>query len=195
MGQFDLKIRNQVRPTLLTFDNIPLDGTTVTNKDYIDSTISGAVAAKSITLTGDVTGSGTSSFTATLSSTGVSPGTYAVVVVDSKGRITTGQNLSITGDITGTSNSGSLIATLSNTGVVAGTFTKVTVDAKGRITTGTNIDFSDVTSALGYTPLSLTGGTLTGPLILNASPTTDLQAVTKDYVDRKAFFALAVGIY
>jgi hypothetical protein len=45
MGQFDLKIRNQVRPTLLTFDNIPVSGTTVTNKDYIDSQISSSISA------------------------------------------------------------------------------------------------------------------------------------------------------
>lgn len=195
MGQFDLKIRNQVRPTLLTFDNIPLDGTTVTNKDYIDSTVTSAVAAKSITLTGDVTGSGTSSFAATLSTTGVSPGTYAAVTVDLKGRITSGQGLTLSGDVTGTSSSNSLTATLSNTGVNAGTYTKVTVDLKGRVTTATNLNSTDITTALGYTPLSLAGGTLTGPLTLSGAPTTDSQAVTKEYVDRKAFFALAVGIY
>lgn len=195
MGQFDLKIRNQVRPTLLTFDNIPLDGTTVTNKDYIDVTVSNAVAAKSITLSGDVTGSGTSSFAATLSSTGVVAGTYAVVTVDVKGRITTGQAISITGDITGTSSGSTLNATLSNTGVAAGVYTKVTVDSKGRVTSASTLASNDVTSALGFTPVSINGSTMTGPLILSGAPTTESQAVTKDYVDRKAFFALAVGIY
>lgn len=195
MGQFDLKIRNQVRPTLLTFDNIPLDGTTVTNKDYIDSTITGAVAAKSITLTGDVTGSGTSSFAATLSATGVSAGTYAVVTVDVKGRVTAAQGLTLSGEVTGTSVGNTLTTSLSNTGVVAGSYTKVTVDAKGRVTSATNLTSGDVTTALGFTPVSTAGSTMTGPLILSGAPTTDSQAVTKEYVDRKAFFALAVGIY
>ena len=45
-----------------------------------------------ITLTGDVTGSGTGSFSATLKNTGVSAGTYKVVTVDLKGRITSGTN-------------------------------------------------------------------------------------------------------
>jgi len=195
MGQFDLKIRNQVRPTLLTFDNIPLDGTTVTNKDYIDSTVTTAVAAKSITLTGDVTGSGTSSFAATLSSTGVSAGTYAAVTVDIKGRVTAAQGLILSGEVTGTSIGNTLTTSLSNTGVVAGSYTKVTVDIKGRVTSATNLGSSDVTTALGFTPVSTAGSTMTGPLILSGTPTTDSQAVTKDYVDRKAFFALAVGIY
>ena len=195
MGQFDLKIRNQVRPTLLTFDNIPLDGTTVTNKDYIDSTVTGAVAAKSITLTGDVTGSGTSTFAATLSTTGVSVGTYAVVTVDVKGRITAGQNLVLSGDITGTSSSNSLITSLSTTGVAAGTYSKVTVDTKGRVTSATNISSTDVTTALGFTPVNLAGSTMSGFLTLNQNPTADLHAATKEYVDRKALFALAVGIY
>jgi trimeric autotransporter adhesin len=195
MGQFDLKIRNQVRPTLLTFDNIPLDGTTVTNKDYIDSTVSSAVAAKSITLTGDVTGSGTSSFATTLSATGVSAGTYAAVTVDLKGRITAGQGLTLSGDVIGISSGNTLTASLSSTGVAAGTYTKVTVDIKGRVTSATSLGSSDVTTALGFTPVSTAGSTMTGPLILSGSPTNESQAVTKDYVDRKAFFALAVGIY
>ncbi len=192
MGQFDLKIRNQVRPTLLTFDNIPVDGTTVTNKDYIDL----QVASKTITLTGDISGSGNNSFATTLSATGVTPGTYAVVTVDSKGRITTGQDLTLTGDISGVSIGNTLSTTLSNTGVVAGTYTKVTVDVKGRVTNASNLTSLDITSTLGYTPVNAAlGVTFGGTVTLNASPTQDLDAATKEYVDRKAFFALAVGIY
>ena len=43
---------------------------------------------------------------------------------------------------------------LSSTGVAAGTYTKVTVDAKGRVTSGAQLSVSDVTTALGYTPVS-----------------------------------------
>lgn len=49
--------------------------------------------------------------------------------------------------------SGSALA-LSATGVSAGTYTKVTVDVKGRVTSGAQLASSDVTTALGYTPVS-----------------------------------------
>jgi hypothetical protein len=53
----------------------------------------GAMATSSgITLTGDVTGSGTGSFAATLSNSGVTAGTYRSVTVDAKGRVTAGTN-------------------------------------------------------------------------------------------------------
>ena len=47
---------------------------------------------QTITLTGDVTGSGTGSFATTLSNTGVVANTYKSVTVDSKGRVTAGTN-------------------------------------------------------------------------------------------------------
>jgi hypothetical protein len=42
---------------------------------------------------------------------------------------------------------------------------------------------SDITTALGYTPVNQSGDTMTGYLILNADPTNALGAVTKQYVD------------
>src|SRR5215831_21233399 len=41
-------------------------------------------------------------------------------------------------------------------------------------------------NSLWVTCLNLTGGTLTGPLVLAADPTTSLQAATKNYVDTHA---------
>lgn len=52
------------------------------------------------------------------------------------------------------------ILTLASTGVTAGTFTKFTVDVKGRITNATAIASSDITTALGYTPVSTSTGYL-----------------------------------
>ena len=46
---------------------------------------------QTITLTGDVTGSGTTSIATTLSNTGVTAGTYTKVTVDAKGRVTSAQ--------------------------------------------------------------------------------------------------------
>jgi hypothetical protein len=47
---------------------------------------------QSITLSGDATGSGTTTITVTLANSGVTAGTYRSVTVDAKGRVTTGTN-------------------------------------------------------------------------------------------------------
>lgn len=44
-----------------------------------------------ITLSGDITGSGTTTITATLENSGVTAGSYGIVTVDAKGRVTTGK--------------------------------------------------------------------------------------------------------
>lgn len=53
---------------------------------------------QTITVTGDVTGSGTTALTLTLANSGVTAGTYQSVTVDAKGRVTNGAALSA-GDI------------------------------------------------------------------------------------------------
>jgi phage-related tail fiber protein len=50
----------------------------------------------SITLSGDVTGTGTTSITTTLANSGVTAGTYTKVTVDAKGRVTVGATLAAT---------------------------------------------------------------------------------------------------
>ncbi len=119
---------------------------TVDSKGRVTAAASGSL--QTITLTGDVTGSGTGTFAATLSNTGVSAGTFNNVAVDVKGRVTFGSNVSyltanqtitISGDATGSGTTG-IALTLANTGVAAGTynFATLTVDAKGRITTASS---------------------------------------------------------
>ncbi|MGZ3770725.1 MAG: beta strand repeat-containing protein, partial [Bdellovibrio sp.] len=56
------------------------------------------------------------------------------------------------------------VLSLSTTGVSAGTYSKVTVDTSGRVTAGANIASSDVTTALGYTPLNKAGDSMSGTL-------------------------------
>jgi len=49
--------------------------------------------------------------------------------------------------------------------------------------TSASLTPTDVTTALGYTPVNKAGDTMTGFLILNADPQTALGAATKQYVD------------
>lgn len=72
--------------------------------------------------------------------------------------------VTMSGDAT-LANTGAI--TLASSGVSAGTYSKVTVDAKGRVTAGANIANSDVTTALGYTPLNKAGDVMAGLLGLN----------------------------
>ena len=51
-------------------------------------------ANQTIILGGDATGSGATAITVTLTSTGVTAGTYSKVTVDAKGRVTAGADLS-----------------------------------------------------------------------------------------------------
>lgn len=67
------------------------DGTTVTPVSIITSSDI-IQSSQTITLTGDVTGSGTGSFATTLANSGVAAGTYKSVTVDAKGRVTGGSN-------------------------------------------------------------------------------------------------------
>lgn len=118
--------------------------------------------SRTITFGADVSGSvvidGSANETVniTLDTTGVTPGTYSRVTVDSKGRVTAGANpsgiITFTGDVTG-SGLDTIALTLGNTGVTARKYgtdatdyatdqgmkiPSFTVDAKGRITSATD---------------------------------------------------------
>lgn len=140
--------------------------------------VSVLTANQPVTISGDANGTGSTSIPLTLATTGVIAGSYTLtnIVVDSKGRIlsaTSGtaavasgtaapQTITVTGDATGTGMS-SIVLTLASVGSV-GTYSKVVIDTKGRVTSGGVIASSDVTTALGYTPVSSVSPTITGTL-------------------------------
>lgn len=109
---------------------------------------------QSISLSGDVTGSGTTSIAVTLANSGVTAGSYGsasavpVITVDAKGRVTgvttatISGALTFSGDVTGTGTTGTTTTlTLANSGATAGTYNNVTVNAKGLVTAGSNVAY------------------------------------------------------
>ena len=195
---FELKIRNTVRPTSVIVDSSPTDNVSLANKSYVDSAISAAVAAKGITLTGDITGSGTSSISTTLAPSGTDIGVFNSSLVDAKGRITAAELMAVTGDInvsyTIDQNLSLFMDTsLATNGVVAGTYSKVTVDNTGRVTVGGQLSNTDIITALGYTPINKAGDTMTGNLSVTGNPTDPEHVVNKAYIDSKIWLAIAVG--
>ena len=118
--------------------------------------------------------------------TGDSSGTHTGSVVgnaSSATKLATVRSLSITGDATwtvnfdGTGNATGAL-TLANSGVTAATYTKVTVDSKGRITSGGSIASSDVTTALGFTPLPNNGKAVDSALLNGYTDATTATANT-----------------
>ena len=113
------------------------------------------------------------------------------------GIIPVGRMAALSGDITSAQGSG--VAVLADSGITAGTYPKVTIDSAGRVTTGTTLSSNDIpsvpfskvttgkpTTAAGYSInnlVPLSGGTVTGPITSTATPSANLDAVTKGYVD------------
>lgn len=125
------------------------------------------ISNQTITVSGDASGSGTTSLVLTLANSGVTAGTYTSVTVNEKGLVIGGTNptgadaptINVIGDVYG-SGTTSLTLNLYNSGVTAGTYTSVAVNAKGIVTNGYN---PSTLSAYGITDgASLSTNTFTG---------------------------------
>ncbi len=156
-------------PTVVLTDNSGNVATTsfVKGQSYLTSN-------QAITLSGDVSGSGTTAITATLATVNAGPGTFSSFVVNGKGLVTSGINMTFTGDVSGTATNSTVALTLA-TVATAGTYQSVVVNAKGLVTSGSALTSGQVTTALGYTPSTpvvSTAGTYNNVVINTAGQVT-----------------------
>ncbi len=155
-------------------------GAQLSNADI--NTALGYVPMASVAVTSPITlTGGASNPTIGLALSGVTSGTYPKVTVDDWGRVTSATGLNFA-DVTsglgytptnvvsavaplaisgGASNP---VLSLNASGVTSGTYPKVTVDTWGRVTSGTGLNFADVSSGLGYTPMASVS--VASPLVL-----------------------------
>ena len=123
--------------------------------------------------------------TLSITASGVSAGTYSSMTVDTTGRVTAGtnpgyitanQNITVSGDVTG-SGTTSMALTLASSGVTAGTYNNsatavspITVDAKGRVTAiGTAVTFTPAWTSVSGKPTTLSGFGITDALSTSAT--------------------------
>lgn len=149
---------NVTLPALLTLGAAPL---TADNSGKVPTTAwiraqNFLTANQTITVSGDATGSGNTSIALTLASTGVTAGSYKIVTVDAKGRVTAGSNPTTLAGF-GITDAQPLDADLTAIAALAATsgFLKKTAAntwALDNSTYLTGINSSQVTTALGFTP-------------------------------------------
>lgn len=142
-------------------------------------------ANQSISLSGDVTGTGTTAITTTLANSGVTIGTYKSVTVDVKGRVTAGTNpTTLSGygitdaldtSATAQTKSGNLtVASIIRSGGTSSQFLKAdgSVDSSTYLTTGTaSTTYAALSGATFTGAINGTSLTLSGDLTVNGTTT------------------------
>lgn len=97
----------------------------------------------------------------------------SVSTSDKAGKLVTARNISMSGDgvwvvsFDGSADS-TAVFTLANTGIIAGEYQVPTFDSKGRAVSGRALTSSDITTALGFTPITNAGNIATADKLSNA---------------------------
>jgi len=181
----------------------PVNGDMWSTSSGIFAQVNGSTAqlngSGSVTLTGDVTGSGSGSFATTLANSGVTSGTYGsnntvlTLAIDAKGRVTSvGQNAvapvwsNITSKPTSIAGYGIVDAQTLNSNLTSMSALSTAATGLVKMTNGvasldvtsylSSVSSSNVTTALGYTPANRDGDTFTGKVI-TLTPTTSAASL------------------
>jgi len=169
---------------------IALGGTGATTAPAALANLGGISGNQTITLSGDISGSGTTSIATTLPIVNANVGTFQGITVNAKGLVTaatnqnylTGnQSIAISGDASG-SGTTAIALTLATVNSNVGTWNNLTVNGKGLVTAASNVAYltanqtvtlsGDVTGA-GATTIAATVARLQGQPVSATAPTTN----------------------
>jgi hypothetical protein len=115
---------------------------------------------QTIAISGDATGSGTTSIALTLANTGVTPGTYNTVTVDSKGLVTHGSITSVGMPVyTVTQN---YVADVAGGIIFANGSVTITIPVAGLVSPGTSFTIKRISDAGPVTVVVSSNGTIDG---------------------------------
>jgi hypothetical protein len=176
---------------LLILSGPPTAALGAATKGYVDT-----APNKLITLSGDISGSGTATIAALLPNVNANVGTFQGLTINAKGQVTSAtsvayltgnQPITLTGDVTGGPGATAITATLPTVNANVGTFQGLTINAKGQVTAAANQNY-----VTGGPYLPTAGGTITGGLVVG-TPTLQPSPVAGD-IDCMRLFIQGVAV-
>lgn len=176
-------------PTSVNFPNglvLQYNGNEVATQTYVNSSLSAFTGTSNIVTVGNIiSGTWSGLFGAVsganltnLTAANIDSGTANIDILGNAATVTTNANL--TGPVTSVGNASSITA-----GSITNTMLAGSITASKLVETDIVLSESQVTNLITdlASKLNLSGGTMTGGLVLSGDPTSSLMAATKDYVD------------